>query len=78
MKPTVPAVKPLIDWYYAQAGNGAGGSLHVVLDDGNVADSHVIFCIEWAKREGDKAGEIIGELLLLMSSTQRLKLGVRS
>lgn len=52
----------------------AWGSLHVVLDDGNVHTDHVTFCREVARDTGDLEGETLAELLLLMSRTQRLKL----
>lgn len=74
MKPTVPEVLPLVRAYYAKDGNGAGGSLHIVLDDGNVEDSHVRFCLEFAREEGDEDGVRLAETLLQMSQTQRLKL----
>jgi hypothetical protein len=59
--------------YYALPGNGAGGNLHIVLDDGNVRDSDIEFCIERAQEKGDKFGEAIGRVLLRMSKTQRRK-----
>lgn len=74
MKPTVPEVLPLVRAYYAKDGNGAGGSLHVVLDDGNVEDHFVEFCMEEARKMGDVAGVALAELLLGMSKTQRRKL----
>ncbi len=73
-KPTVPEVLPLVRDYYARPGNGVGGSLHIVLDDGNVSDDNVRFCIEWAHKQGDIAGAELGEILLRMSRTQRRKL----
>jgi hypothetical protein len=73
-KPTVPEVMPLVRAYYAKEENGAGGSLHIVLDDGNVEDSSVEFCIEEAEKRGDKDGVELGKILLRMSKTQRNKL----
>jgi len=74
LKPTVPEVMPLIRQYYSKSGNGAGGSLHIVLEDGNVDDGNVEFCVKFAKESGDKDGEVLGNILLLMSKTQRMKL----
>lgn len=77
-KPNIPTVQPLIDAYYRLPGNGSGGSLHIVLEDNNVQNSDVQFCIEWARKNDDICGVLLGEVLLLMSKTQRLKLGVSS
>lgn len=74
-KPTVPEVHPVVEAYRALPGNSAGGSLHVVLDDGNVDDGSVQFCIEWADDAGDEDGVALGKVLLRMSKTQRKKLG---
>jgi hypothetical protein len=73
-KPTIPEVLSLVKAYLEKDGNGVGGSLHIVLDDGNVEDSHVEFCIKWAREHNDEDGVKLGELLLRMSKTQRLKL----
>lgn len=75
-KPTVPQVAPLVKEYYDMPGNAAGGSLHVVLDDYNLADSYVQFCIEWSMEQNDKCGEMLGRVLYLMSRTQRKKVTV--
>lgn len=74
VKPTVPEVLPLVEAYYAKDGNGAGGSLHIVLDDGNVANGHIEFCRDYAERKGDKDGAALAAILLRMSRTQRHRL----
>lgn len=56
----------LIDRYYAMDGNGVGGSLHIVLDDGNHDRGSVQFCLDWAIREGDRAGEALARALLAL------------
>lgn len=73
-KPTVPEVLPLVQAYYAMPGNSAGGSLHLVLDDGNVEDSSVAVCLRYAQEHDDEAGVELATLLLKMSKTQRKKL----
>lgn len=73
-KPTVPEVLPFVKAYLAKDGNMSGGSLHIVLDDGNILDRHIKFCIEYARERGDKDGVKLGELLLRTSKTQRIKL----
>lgn len=73
-KPTIAEVIPLVRSYRDLPGNGTGGSLHIVLDDGNIKDSDVKWCIKHAAEEGDEIGSVIGSLLLQMSKTQRKKL----
>lgn len=73
-KPTVPEVLPLVNEYYQKDGNGVGGCLHVVLDDGNIETCFVEGCIEWARENKDEDGEKLAELLLKMSYTQRRKI----
>ncbi len=73
-KPTVPEVLPLVRAYYARPGNSAGGSLHIVLEDGNVKNRDVEFCRLWAEERGDVDGVALAEILLNMSQTQRRKL----
>lgn len=50
------------------------GSLHVVLDDGNVEDDSVQFCIDYARKESDAEGERLGKILLTMTRGQRRRL----
>lgn len=73
-KPTVPEVLPLIKAYYAKPGNGVGGWLHIVLDDGNIETSHIEYCKQSAIEHNDADGVAIADLLLRMSKTQRKKL----
>ena len=73
VKPTVPEVIDCFRAYLSK--NPAWGSLHVVLDDGNVDDASVDFCIRYAKEHGDDEGTELGRILRQMSRTQRLKLG---
>jgi hypothetical protein len=73
-KPTVPDVLPLVRDFYRRDGNGCGGNLHIVLDDTNVDDSHVMFCIERTLENRDDCGFWLATLLYKMSKTQRTKL----
>lgn len=75
-KPECPEVVPLVREYYSQLGNGAGGSLHVVLDDNNVEDSFVDGAIGHALSMGDIDGMALAAVLRMMSKTQRYKLSV--
>jgi hypothetical protein len=74
----VPDVLPLVREYYAMPGNGAGGSLHIVLDDLNLDDDSVAWSVKRARERGDGYGERLGIILLAMSRTQRLKLAQHS
>ena len=70
---TVREVIPWVRDYYELPGNAAGGSLHIVLEDGNVDEPLVAHCIQYAAKRGDKAGVALGNILLRMSPTQRAK-----
>lgn len=39
------------------------GSVHIVLDDGNIEDDHVQFCMNFARTEDDWDGFKIAEVL---------------
>lgn len=73
-KPSLPDVAAMFRAYYQQPGNGAWGSLHIVLDDGNTDDDSVRLCIGFAQERGDTEGERLANILLAMSRTQRRKL----
>jgi hypothetical protein len=72
-KPTIPEVIDRFVPYYRQ--HPAWGSLHIVLDDGNVGDDDVRYCIAHAEERGDVEGADLARVLLQMSKTQRWKLG---
>ena len=76
-KPTVPEVLPMVQAYVSKPGNRVGGNLHIVLDEGNVCDGHIEYCLERCREKGDADGVALAETLLRMSKTQRLKLGSR-
>lgn len=69
-RPTVDEVVPLCVEYYRD-GNFCGGNLHIVLDDTNLADHHIEWCLKQAAEEGDTAGVRIAKLMLQMTRTQR-------
>lgn len=72
-KLTITDVAPLVHAYRELPGNEAGGNFHLVIDNMNVDDSHVQFCLDQARSTGDAAGVELGEVLLRLSRTQRLK-----
>ncbi len=71
-KPTIPQVVAAFAAY--RTANPTWGALHIVLDDGNVRNDDVTFCVRSAEERGDADGARLGRLLLTMSKTQRLKL----
>jgi hypothetical protein len=71
IKPTLPEVRPLIDAYYALPGNGAGGELHVVLDDGNYERRFIRGVIAHAERVETRW---LAHLLCLLSNSQRRRM----
>lgn len=68
--PTALEVKALIRAWYAMPEHGAGGSLHIVLDDGNWERDSIEFCRGYAAERGDIAGVCFSELLLTCSDEQ--------
>jgi hypothetical protein len=73
MKP--PSIPEVIDKFrnYYRA-HPAWGSLHSVLDDGNLSNQSVLFCATWARENGDDEGADLAYILLDMTKTQRGKL----
>lgn len=74
-KPTIPEVIDRFRAYARDRGRGAWGSLHVVLDDQNIADVFVLGCIRDAEACGDTEGAELARILLRMSKTQRSRIG---
>jgi|SRR4051812_22637710 len=70
----VSDVDALVERFYAMPENGVGGSLHIVLDDCNINDGSVEWCIEHARGRDDRAGEALGRLLLAMPWQRRADL----
>src|SRR5688572_15279597 len=66
-KPTIPEVMPLVRAFYEKPGNGVGGALHIVLEDGNVDDGSVRFCLNEARKRADEDAIRLAEILLRMS-----------
>lgn len=68
------SVQCFAELYYRLPKNGSGGTLHVVLDDGNLEDVHVRDCMMDAIGEDDYLGYLIAHLLLQMPQWQRERL----
>ena len=52
-RPTVPEVVELARRCYAKPGNGVGGTLHAILDDGNIEDLCLTQSREYCERTGE-------------------------
>ena len=59
---------------YDRPGGGVGCCLHIVLDDGNVDDSHVEWCHIKAIDNGHHDCVMLATYVLRMSKTQRTKM----
>ena len=70
-RPTARDVRARIVAYYRKPGNEAGGYCHVVLDDGNLGDNSIRYCLGACELEMDTDGFEIMRLMLLLSKTQR-------
>jgi hypothetical protein len=69
VKPTIPEVISVFADYLLA--NPSWGSLHIVLEEGDVGDSQVESCRDWAANRGDKQGMELASILLTMSKSQR-------
>jgi hypothetical protein len=72
-RPTVPDVVLLIRAFLAKPENGAGGNLHVVLEDSNLHLDHFRYCEQYAAMNGDEDGVALARTLAAMSWTGRRK-----
>jgi hypothetical protein len=60
------------DYYHDASGNNAaGGWLHVVLDDGNLEDNNIRFCMRAAQEHSDAAGVALAIAILGASEEER-------
>jgi hypothetical protein len=74
IRPRVPEVLTLVQKYYSKNGNEAGGNCHIALDDGNLSDRSLQFCVERCQESSDWDGKHIMELMLLMTRSQRRRI----
>ena len=70
----IDEILKMVKEYYSIEDNSAGGSLHCVLDDGNLTDSDVEWCINFAKENYDYKGVGLGVMLSCLSYEQREEL----
>lgn len=74
-KPQIPEVIDRFKAYYLD--NPTWGSLHIVLDDYNLEDKWVDFCIEYAEKENDHEGLQLAVILRKMSKSQRARISFK-
>jgi len=73
MSSEIKKVCDLILEYYID--NSAGGALHIVLDDGNLEDRHIHWCLNNAIKENkDDRAKIIAEKLLTIGPIMRQRI----
>ena len=65
MKQFKPFINDLIQYYYISVPDyGCGGSLHVVLDDGNIEHANINWCKDKCEEDNDALGMLIADILL--------------
>jgi hypothetical protein len=64
------SIKELISYYYQMPENGAGGYLHIFLDDGNTDYSSLYFCQNECKEHGDTLGYFLCDVLLMFTEEE--------
>lgn len=82
-RPTVAQVVAWRDDLYAMWEGGAGGPLHLVLDDGNLSNRTIEWCLETMDRAPEHSNvtrnlcRLIGGSMLLMTPTQKRQVYLR-
>ena len=71
---TYPALLQRCRDYYKIPGNECGGSLHIVLDDGNTEPHFIGYCAVYAARHDDTIGEVLALDLLWLTEAQTERL----
>lgn len=70
---TAARLARVIARYLRRPGNGAGGNLHIVLDNGNTKRADLHFCERWASDRGDWSGARLARLMATATPTQWTK-----
>jgi hypothetical protein len=74
----VPEAAERLRVYYALPGNSQGGVVHIITEDGNVAQHHADWCVRCAEDVHGEMDVEIAKMLAGMSRTQRNKLSKMS
>ena len=70
VKPTSRQLIAIVDDFYEIEGNGAGGCLHIVLDDLNLEKHNIEFCLNYAKERNDEEAINLAKILLLYTEKE--------
>jgi len=74
--PNMEVLKKLCETLYKLPGCGAGGNLHILLDDDNFDDESILFCIKECSLHPEHPSSTIGAIICLeylkMSMEERL------
>lgn len=73
-----PVITGLIQYYYGELDNIAGGHCHIVLDDGNLSDENLSFCQASCLKNDDKFGYFIMAILHLFPEEKREKMYLKN
>lgn len=65
-----PFIKTLVKYYYKELGNGSGGFLHIVLDDGNIEHEFIRQCRNDCEKHNDTFGMFLSDCLLACSEEE--------
>jgi len=60
--------------YYAIPGNEAGGNLHLMLDDGNMEDENLMFCLKQCAEAQDSVGVMLVAVIATLDEDERADL----
>lgn len=74
MKPSIQFMREIVHSFYSLDGNIVGGSLHIVLDDYNIEDNHIVWCKNYALEKQDEDGVFMCDLLLQFTEDEREKI----
>lgn len=80
MKPTIKLMQEIVQAFYSLPGNSCGGGLHIVVDDYNVEDDNILWCISDERNVGEYAEKYtqdvkwLGSLLLQYTEEERMQI----
>lgn len=60
--------------FYNKPGNECGGVLHIALDDGNLSDDNLLFCMAEAKEANDTHAFYLAEEIMKFPYEERLEI----
>ncbi|HEA68400.1 MAG TPA: hypothetical protein ENI07_16500 [Desulfobacterales bacterium] len=66
-----PVIFGLIQYYYDELENGAGGCCHIALDDGNLSEKNFAFCQDYCQKHNDQFGYFIATILRHFTEEER-------